>query len=264
MAYIKLIQSGTLVETWEFERSPPERRVSKKPRVRRVFRTERRADNIVRCRDSFRRLVRANLSPVEPPALLTMTIRDVGPVADAYGQYTVFGRDLRRRFGDGLKWVAVPEFQKRGAVHFHVLIWGLPPLLPCKISRKFYYDKTGKKHRKHTCPPGRSCERATRILGGLWPWGFLDIVETDGSPKLSTYLAKYMSKAMHDQRLLGKRAYSASRNVLRPVLLNTPLSVATARGVLGLGGVDNALSKIREYDTLFLGRCIYSSYEQSL
>lgn len=235
MAYTKIIQSGSIIEQWTYEKEPnPDRLVRKKPRIRRTIHRERRADNIKKCKAAFTRLVRANLSPSKPPFLLTLTMRSIVSIDEAYRSYTAFGKRLRTRYGQGISWVAVPEFQKRGAVHFHVLVFDLP------------YE-------------AYSNERRTRSLANLWGEGFCDIRKTDASPKLASYLGKYMSKAMQDLRLVGKRGYSASRNVLRPVSLNTAFSVRTFRELWGLTG-DNSLVKEREYDTMFLGRCIYKQF----
>lgn len=261
--YTKVIKSGDLIEEWTFERAPAPKK-SPKPRVKRVFRQERRLDNVKRAANSFRRLVRSNLKPGVHPALMTLTTAENEDIEEGYKHFTAFGKRLRKNFGNELVWIAVPEFQKRGAVHFHVLIWGLPSKIPCVLSREFYTDKTGKKHRKHVCIKGSGCERDTRTLAPLWARGFLDICETDGNTRLSSYLAKYMSKAMHDKRLLSKRAYSASRNVVRPSPFNTAFQIRMAYEANGLT-VDNSPFKTREYDTLFLGRCVYKSYlvEQS-
>jgi len=256
--YTKVIQSGDLVEEWTFERAPAPKKAPK-PRIKRVFRQERRLDNVKRSANAFRRLVRANLRPGATPALMTLTTALNEDIDAGYKYFTLFGKQLRKNFGNELVWVAVPEFQKRGAVHFHVLIWGLPPEIPCVLSREFYTDKTGKKHRKHVCLKGSGCERNTRTLAPLWGRGFLDICETDGNTRLSSYLAKYMSKAMHDKRLVGKRAYSATRNIVRPSSFNTPFQIRLAYEAISLG-VDNSPFKTKEYDTLFLGRCVYKSY----
>lgn len=235
MPYTKVIQSGRLIEKWVYEREPaPERLRKRKTKIRRIRRPERRLDAIKACRDAFRRLVRANLDPETPPALMTLTMRDVTSVDVAYKRFTLFGKRLRRAFAESVSYIAVPEFQKRGAVHFHVLVFGLK-----------YEDY--------------SHERSTRRIAALWREGFVDILRTDGHAKLSSYLSKYMSKAMHDPRLVGKRAYSASRNVLRPVCLRTPLQIRVAFEEWGLT-VDKPPVREREYGTLYLGRCVYKSY----
>jgi len=83
-------------------------------------------------------------------------------------------------------------------------------------------------------------------------------VPTDGSPKLAGYLSKYMSKAMHDDRLGGKRAFLASRGIMRPMLYKSPLVVAHAREILG---VDIELLTERTYSTEWLGQGNYQVYK---
>lgn len=245
MTYIKVIQSGDLIEKYEYEKSPPTP-VSRKAKSGRIAKwsdqltEERRADwvhkrrasSINRCRQSFRRLVRANLYD-GIPVLLTLTMLDIVDLRSAYRCYHEFGQRLRRFIGPGASWIAVPEFQKRDAVHFHVLMWGLP--------ESYVAD-----------------EPRTRRIQNIWRYGYVDLVPTDGSPKLSTYLAKYMSKAMQDPRLLGEKAYSASRNILRPVSLNAQATIDYA---CEAWGIDTALpDHEKEYDTAWMGKCRYSTY----
>jgi len=236
MAYLKVIQSGTMIETYLYERQPnPSRLIGRQPRRKRIIPQERRPDAINRSRNAFRRLVRANLSPTKPPALITLTIHDAEiDIGDAYKAYTRFAFYFRRKYGQTVSLIAVPEFQKRGAVHFHILVFNWP------------YE-------------AYKNERRTREVASLWPYGFVDVKRTDGNERLSSYLAKYMSKAMSDYRLIGKRAYSASRNVVRPVSLNTLLQTSYVVKEWGLG-VDNFPIQERDYATMWLGRCIYRQY----
>jgi len=46
------------------------------------------------------------------------------------------------------------------------------------------------------------------------------LIQTDGSPKLSGYLTKYMAKNFTDYRLMGIKAYTCSRNLKRPEVIN--------------------------------------------
>ena len=221
------------------------------------LRSKRREFSITRCRKSFFRLVRANMSK-SPPALLTLTMLEIVDIAEAYQCLHKFGQRLRRTFGKSLSWIAVPEFQKRGAVHFHILIWEVPAELPC-ILGKTYRDSTGKKHRQHLCPEDRQCERRTRVIASIWKYGFVDLEKTDGSPKLATYLAKYMTKTISDSRLLKKKAYNATRNILRPEIYNNPFQVSI---VLEMWDItkDTKPEYERKYDTKWLGQCRYTTY----
>lgn len=232
--HTKILISGDEVEYYEYENDLPSTkrssRVSKTPKnERKSERKGRRRDNIYRSKRAFQRLVRSNLSR-GTPALLTLTMREVVDLRTAYRSYTKFGQRYRYAFGSDIAWIGVPEFQKRGAVHFHVLVWGLS-------------DET------------IETERSTRKIASLWREGFVDIIKTDGNAKLATYLSKYMSKAMQDKRLLGARAYFSSRNVLRPMLFNTPLQVGFALQEWDINNQEVVEKK--EYATLYLGRAVY-------
>lgn len=233
IAYRKVVQSGTMVEEYTYASAPTKPKLDERQPRRKRPKGLRLTRNVKQARKAFYRLVRANLDPQRPPVLLTLTMREITSLEQAWKSYTVFFNRLRK-LQPAIKTVGVPEFQKRGAVHFHVLVWNLDV-------------ETVK------------TERRSRRIARLWGHGFVDIAKTDGNPKLSTYLGKYMSKAMHDERLFGKRAYSASRNVLRPVSLSTPLQIETAYNVWGLG-VDSVPLRTREYGTFFLGRCVYKEF----
>jgi len=245
MGYSKAIFSGDLIEKYEYEYGPPVRNVKKPGRGKiapRLVSTQkereanlerRRASSIIRSRQSFHRLVRTNLQKGKP-YLLTLTMLQVVDLAAAYGIYHEFTQRFRRVIGKDSAWIAVPEFQKRGAVHFHILIWDLP----------YELGKT---------------ERDTRRIQNLWREGYVDCIPTNGSPRLASYLGKYMSKAMQDPRLLGKRAYSATRNVLRPVSLNTKTSIDAASEAWGLTR-DTLPTIKREYDAKWMGKCVYTAY----
>jgi len=235
MAYVKVVQSGTLLEIYEYERELPRRKI--KIQKRKTERTRvsisRRRDNVARLKKNFVRLIRANLDGNGNPILFTFTMVEVVRIFTGYECFTRFVERLRWKYGKDFRYIAVPEFQKRGAVHFHVLAWGLPE----KIVQN---------------------ERIDRTIQRLWGYGFVDCVSTDGSPRLATYLGKYMQKAVFDDRLLSQKAYVCSRNVLRP--LSYPYAQAVANADL-IWGVDTLVAFKKSFDTIWLGRCDYTSYE---
>lgn len=237
MGFTKIIQSGNYLEIYEYEKQlrkfqtqPFRQKGCFNEKIREI--TRRRIDNVSRVRKSFIRLVRANLTGDAPPVLLTLTMREVVSIKCAYAEFRLFVMRLRYEFGRGFRYISVPEFQKRGAVHFHVLVWGL--------SEQVIND-----------------ERETRFIAKLWGQGFIDILKTDGSSKLASYLGKYMSKAVYDKRLSLQKAYVASRNILRP--LSFANSMAFEYREL-IWGVDNLIPFEKIFDTLWLGRCIYKAY----
>lgn len=240
MVYTKLVSSGSMHEVYQFEKEPINKGRSlssyaaildlqpiEKPmqsqdqlRIRRERKeyTSRRPDSVKRARKNLTRLIYANLYKSQPPFILTLTIYEVTTVSIAWKRYRDYLALLRRHYGHDFRVVSVLEFQERGAVHFHSLYFDFP-LKEIGCIGRYVKSLYGRKKTRfiHECPPGRQCERRTRHMQRMWLWGFSDSLVTDGSPKLAGYLAKYLQKAMLDERLRGEKAYSATRNALRPM-----------------------------------------------
>lgn len=288
MPFIKLIQTGNILETYEydFEPSIPRAR-SCADRIRddlvRQYQSEQRVENVVprfkpskklnrsitRARKAFLRLVKANLYGDDFPCILTLTYAEnMSDINRGYRDFTRFFNSLKKTL-PSLRFIGVPEFQKRGAVHFHVLVWGFPADFVCTGSYRFYRGPTdlkAKKHFVHDCLEEKQCERNTRYLAKRWGFGFLDITPTDGSPKIAGYLAKYMSKSMQDSRLVGKRAYTSSRNLLRPVSVSTysfPKAVDFILNDFGITDLSSALPlKTQTFQTQFMGKGVYKIFSR--
>jgi len=134
----------------------------------------------------------------------------------------------------------------------------MPHHLDCAIHT---YRFKGKWQIRHDCPKTKACERKLRFYSRLWLRGYADCRVTDGRPQLAGYLSKYMLKAMQDIRLGGQKAYYAARNCVRPVSIAAD-SLAEFRieviqqEVIHTGELINE----REFDTQWLGRCIYRRY----
>jgi len=241
MGYSKVIQSGSQVELYEFERELPNTGGNRAGKTKRDIYdftpVIRRKDNVQRQKKSFIRLVRANLVGAHAPVLVTLTMREIVLSARAQHLFNVFVTKLRKHVGKTFRYISVLEFQKRGAVHFHILFWDLPENIV-----------------EH--------ERRTRYIASIWGHGFVDIQRTDGSVKLAGYLGKYMAKSLSDKRLGGRRAYNASRNAKRPFSLRGSLYRAYAKV---LSGVDDLSTfepvHSRVFNTQWLGECVYKVYE---
>lgn len=219
MGYTKIISYGNLLELYEYERHPEQysdeqracalatrlknlalRRKDEGQQVESV--QTKRPDSARRAGVSFKRLVLANLGGDDHPILASLTYAEnVTEIRRALEDFRTFAKSMRGSFGEKIRYIAVPEFQKRGAVHFHALFWGLPSDMAER-------------------------ERHTRVVATLWKRGFVDLVQTDGSQKLSTYLAKYMVKGFLDPRLFRHKAYYFSRNCLRPKIDKQPIVIS--------------------------------------
>jgi len=250
MSYTKAIVYGDYLETFYYERNPI---ISQRPRsgnqsrngnsvvVNDVFDSKqsdvektRREDSARRTELAFRRLILANLGEYQCPVLVTLTYAELKTDIDsAREDFRNFQKRAGRIF-KGWKYIAVPEFQKRGAVHFHAMCWGIPESVV-----------------RH--------ERSTRLVAELWGHGFVDLKLTDGSFKLAYYLAKYLGKAHVDSRLFGKRAYSASKNIERPQVVTHVQEWALLQE-LDLSTDD--LLRQREFETTMLGKGRFRLYKK--
>lgn len=259
MGYNKVIVAGATVETFIYESHPKPTR----GRPARSAQTQSDLSNIpfdgqdalreakprkVRTRANarravlaFRRLVTANFIGTDYPILASLTYADnMDSIGQGRADFNAFGRDARRAFGNGIRYICVAEFQKRGALHFHALLWGFPQ-------------------------GTATDERHTRVIAKLWGHGFVDLVQTDGNAiKIAGYLAKYMGKHFDDVRMASRKAYIASRNVLRPTVDKGAMmsKYFLGGGILDVPDLSTAeVLREAEYDTQWLGRCVYKQYK---
>lgn len=122
---------------------------------------------------------------------ITLTFRDnVTDVKQANKAFKKFVMRLtywndRKPF----KYLAVVEFQKRGAVHYHMI-----------ADMDFV---------------------PSDMLAGLWGQGFVKINDIRQVDNVGAYVVKYMSKDQDDPRLQGLKAYNCSRGLKRPTELKS-------------------------------------------
>lgn len=97
-------------------------------------------------------------------------------------------RDLRRIYkkeGRPFKYIWTAEVGGRGGVHIHMVVSDIDP----------------------------------RMIRELWPYGWTNIRPLDGSGqyrRLAEYFIKYFQKTRGTDRQLQKKAYNASKNLIRP------------------------------------------------
>jgi len=255
MGYTKVVSYGNIIEVYRYEKDvrangrkkgllgqssllphiPEDGKdapIESKPQK---VRTEAHAR---RARVAFRRLVGANIDGVNHPVLASFTYTEnMVDIGTGRKDWRAFARRGASLWGESFRWVCVAEFQRRGAVHFHALIWGIPESVI-------------------------DSERHARVVASLWGRGFTDVVRTDGSHKLAGYLAKYMSKMFLDPRMSGRKAYICSQNFKRPFIDKNALLLPYHTKETGYPQIPGAetLQKT-EYSTQWLGMCNYQKYK---
>lgn len=246
---LKVIVSGHIVEVYRYEKSvtigdrpTPERseleideetgeilnRPSNDPE-------EVRRNNGRRAKSELRRLIVSNFS-AESDKFLTLTFRDgsvndVTNLDDCNHAFKKFIQRMKRKYDD-FKFVVVTEFQDangRGAIHYH-MIASLP------------YIKAG-------------------VLEGIWGNGFVRQTKITHVDNLGAYVTKYMTKDVADKRLIGKKAYRTSRNLLRPIVLHGAEASRLLYDHLGVGKkIERKAVYEKSYPSEHQGKVTYSEY----
>jgi len=127
-----------------------------------------------------------------------------------------------------LAYLAVIEFQKRGAVHYHCVMFNLP-------------DKVIKEERKE------------RLIANVWGHGFVDIKEITETRAVAYYLTNYLKKKYDDERYDGKKKYFASRNLQKPLFIRNMERILAIRKIC----VGTELLYEKTFKSELLGESIY-------
>lgn len=166
-----------------------------------------------------------NNSPYKP-MFLTLTFREnITDLTYANMEYTKFVQRLNYELTGikkaYIKYVCVVEFQKRGSIHYHIVIFNLP-------YTKNIYDK----------------------LQRLWTNGSRTLKPVNKLDDIGHYLTKYFTKNINDERLKARDSYFVSRGLLKPNIVNIEEAVDHLQSLLP----DNSLKYFSDYQSEFSGQ----------
>jgi hypothetical protein len=117
----------------------------------------------------------------------------------------------------------VPEFTKKGRVHYHVIFYNLP------------YVKADK-------------------LASIWGQGFIKINKIDNCDNVGAYVSKYMTK--DNWEIQGKKSYFNSRGLFEPIEIVEQKEVESLMHSLPLENVTYSAT----FDNEYLGTITYNQY----
>lgn len=184
-------------------------------------------------RDTIRRLACCNFDNKYDKFLTLTFAENKTDVQECNILFKAFIRKLREvKHISNLKYLAVIEFQERGAVHYHVLL--NIPYIP------------------------------QRELQDLWGHGFVFINAIDHVDNIGAYIVKYMTKDNTDTRLRGQKAYLFSRNLCKPEkVINHNLNdfdIIESKIInrYNLNEIQPVYAS--NFDTSVLGHCEYKQY----
>lgn len=283
--YIKVIQTGHVIEVYEIEKAPYMGDKSRKDKMdydaldmywmlnaspeeiqeknklltlemfwlnaerelQRGDRTMERREQTVRdAKNRLRRIANANFSEIN--LFMTMTYSyDIEDVSKGDKHFSDFITNLREETGQKFNYIAVREFTKKGRLHYHMI-----------TDVNLYWDDDED-----------ILKSLERDVAKVWGQGFVDIKRMDrhnsrqkrfkdkGIDNVGAYMTKYFSKSIDDERLYGHKMYLTSQGLIRPV----ELTQEDAEKVLR----DYGFTKENEtftngYESEYLGKISYKEY----
>lgn len=195
----KAVISGDIVEIFEYENYISEGYQVDKNKIsnclgRSSEATEEnkevnRVKVLQRARTSLMRLINSNIGRYgyNTPKFITLTFKEnVTDIKKSNYEFKKFRQRLEYKYNFKLKYTCVIEFQKRGAIHYHLVMFNAPYI-------------------------------PNNILREIWKNGFVKINKINHVDNVGAYVCKYMSKDNNDSRLRGEKCYFSSRGLIKPM-----------------------------------------------
>lgn len=177
-----------------------------------------RKKTLQRNRRDIRRLVNCNIQ--ENSKFITLTFADnITDLKQANYEWKKFKQRLETKVGYKLQYLVVIEFQKRGAIHYHCVMFNL------------LYIKADK-------------------LSEIWGNGFIKINAIDNVDNIGAYVCKYITKDNDDDRLIGQKMYFTSRGLKKPVEIKEKDRVETLASALPVSALTYSSTFENEYNTI--------------
>ena len=244
--YKKIIYSGDVVEIYEYDKGylkgyeNNNADTGRKIDYKSENYEEHRKQVLQRAKKNLRRLINANVGQYGKEftaKFLTLTFKDnVKDLDKANYEFEKFIKRLNYHcFGTkkaNLKYTCVVEFQKRGAIHYHVIIYNMP------------YVKAND-------------------IANVWGNGFIKINKIDDIDNVGAYVAEYLGNAekgqgkdVLDDRLQGKKSYFSSRGLFKPIEITDKKKVEQVAAALP----EDFLTYSATYENEHLGNVFYKQY----
>ena len=204
----KIIQSGDIIEIYEYSKgylkgyTLTENEINNRTGTEsNLDDTDSRERSLKRAKANLRRLINSNVGQYGKEftaKFLTLTFKEnVKNIKQANYEFEKFLKRLNYYcFGTkkaNLKYTCVVEFQKRGAIHYHIIIYNMPYLKANEISN-------------------------------VWGNGFIKINKINDIDNVGAYVGEYLGQAkkgqgknIEDDRLRGQKTYFSSRGLFKPV-----------------------------------------------
>lgn len=243
----RIIQSGDIIEIYEYSEGyikgyklTDNEKNSRRSAKSNLDDTDSRERSLKRAKANLRRLINANVGQYGKEftaKFLTLTFKDnIKDLDKANYEFEKFIKRLNYYcFGvkkSNLKYTCVVEFQKRGAIHYHVIIYNMPYL-------------------------------KANDIANVWGNGFIKINKIDDVDNVGAYVSEYLGQAekgqgydVEDDRLKGRKSYFSSRGLFKPIeITNKKIVEQVAAALLNKKPTYSAT-----YENEHLGNITYKQY----
>ncbi len=189
----KAVVSGNMVEVYKYKNPVYYKKSKIKSRTQNNIEKDKKMIESIQRKSSIRakreltRIIYCNIE--EGSKFLTLTYRDnITDLDAANNDFKKFIKRLSYKYDIRLKYTAVVEFQGRGAIHYHVILYNFNNI----VSRE--------------------------EIEAIWSNGIVDIEEIQRAYEDIEKVKNYMLKDIMDNdiRLKGRRRYFNSRGIKRP------------------------------------------------
>ena len=205
----KVIQSGKVIEVYEYKNPVKNgytggkggRKKSSDVATNQEEKEINREKVLNRARRDLRRIVNSNVQDYSK--FLTLTFADnVQDIEWANNEFKKFIKRFNYYLGYKVAYSGVIEFQKRGAIHYHVIFYNTP--------QKLKLDD----------------------LRATWNHGYIKLNIIRDVDNVGAYVCKYMTKCEDEKKLRGKKLYFNSRGLEKSHEVKEPELVKAVVGAL--------------------------------
>lgn len=247
----KIIYSGDIVEIYEYSEGYLKGYTLTENEINNRTGSESNSDDtdtrersLKRAKANLRRLINSNIGQYGKEftaKFLTLTFKEnVQDIKQANYEFKKFIKRLNYKiYGTkeaNLKYTTVIEFQKRGAIHYHTIIYNMPYLKANDISN-------------------------------VWENGFIKINKIDDVDNVGAYVGEYLGQAdkgqgkdLTDDRLKGQKTHFSSRGLLKPIEITDKKIVEQVAAALP----NEKLSYSATFENEHLGNISYRQYNLKL
>lgn len=211
VSFYKIVISGQIVESFQYAHPVGYQLESSRKqnpyRKRRALHEQQiTASSLSRTRNHLIRLINSNsrmwrnANELIQPQFITYTFAEnIQQLSEANPLFTNYIKRLNYHYYNSkeslARYVVVPEFQERGAVHYHVVFFNLQ-----KINQRQEFLKGD--------------------FASVWEHGHIKIKKISHIPNVGRYMTKYMTKGATDRRLVGRKKYFSTRHLIKPVVIS--------------------------------------------